>query len=223
MKRLLLLFCIIFAVGNMSPAWSTGDKKPKKPYPTVLVKKAKKVAPKMVKAAPEPATPSISALPDMKEAADSTKTEVSPSTPWQGIVAEQSPVTMVVISPTAPTATPPPANPYLEQASYQVRRPILPALGANPFENLKSAVFLILPDGIGQMHPPLYVKYIEQPKTGYSADQKPILLFQVSCPTKALFGFDTPIIAVLQLGVDGIIDMANAVNILPVELQKVCN
>ena len=224
MKRLLLLFCIIFAVGNMSPAWSTGDKKPKKPYPTVLVKKVKKAAPKIVKAAPEPATPSIAVLPSAGEMATATKTSALPLTPWQAIAAEQPSVTVVVISPTTPTATPPPTNPYLQQASYrETPTQPLPTLGISPLESLKSVALFILPDGIGQMHPPLYVKYIEQPKTGYSADQKPILLFQVSCPTKALFGFDTPIIAVLQLGVDGIIDMANAADILPVELQKVCN
>lgn len=224
MKRRSLLFCIIFASVAINPVWSADDKKPpKKLYPTVLVK-AKKAAPKIAKAAPKPTAPSIAVLPDAGETIATTKTAALPLTPWQAIAAEQPSVTVVVISPTTPTATPPPTNPYLQQASYR-NGPIqpLPTLGMNPFESLKSVALFILPDGIGQMHPPLYIKYIEQPKTGYSADQKPILLFQVSCPTKALFGFDTPIIALLQLGVDQVINMANATDILPIELQKVCS
>jgi hypothetical protein len=151
---------------------------------------------------------------------------------------------MVVINPTPPMATPPPTNPYLMDAPGAPRvasvthgnpylRPAthtdqtpLPSTWLpyiSPFKNLESIALLILPDGIGQMHPPLYVKYIKQPETEYSAGQKPILLFEVSCPTKALFGFDTPVVYVLQLGVDQIIELANSAGILPIELQKVCN
>ncbi len=225
MKRLLLLFCIIFASIAIGSAWSEDGKKPKKPYPTVLVKKAKKAVPKIAKAPPvAPATFSAAALPDAGEMTAPTKAEVLPPTPWQAIAAEQPPVTVVIISPTTPMATPPPTNPYLQQTSYRSSADqSLPMPGASPFESLKSAARLILPDGIGQMHPPLYIKYIEQPRTAYSQNEKPILLFEVSCPTKALFGFDTPIVYAIQLGVDQVIALANTADILPVELQKVCN
>lgn len=225
MKRLLLLFCVIFASVTIGPAWSADGKKPKKLSPTILVKKATKAAPKTVRAPPvKPAASSVAVLSDAREAIAPTKTEALPPTPWQTIAAEQSPVTVVIISPTTPTTTPPPTNPYLQQASYRSSADqSLPMPGASPFESLKSAARLILPDGIGQMHPPLYIKYIKQPKTAYSQNEKPILLFEVSCPTKALFGFDTPIVYAIQLGVDQVIALANTTDILPVELQKVCN
>jgi len=92
---------------------------------------------------------------------------------------------------------------------------VVPASPTNPLGNLKSALFSVLPDGLGQMHPPIFWELIR-------GAGKPLLLVQVSCPTKALFGVDTPVVAVLQLGVDQLIAMANDSNLLPAEIQKVC-
>ncbi|MBP9752101.1 MAG: hypothetical protein KBD19_04620 [Candidatus Moranbacteria bacterium] len=245
MKRLLLLFCVIFASVTIGPAWSADGKKPKKSSPTVLVKKTKKAAPKMVKTPPvKPPASSVAVLPDAKGTVALTKTDSLPPIPWQVIDMEQPSVTTVVISPATPMATSLPTNPYLMdvpdtpkiasvtygnpylQSAIHMDQAPLPSTwlpDTSPFSNLKSAALLILPDGIGRMHLPLYVKYIKQPETEYSAGQKPILLFEVSCPTKALFGFDTPVVYVLQLGVDQIIELTNSAGILPIELQKVCN
>lgn len=231
MKRLLsLLFCIAFASVGINPAWSAEGRKPKKPRPTVVVKR-KAPAPKTA-AIPQtaPATlPVATALPDAGETAAPT--------PRRMIATEPPAVAVIVISPAVPAATSPPANPYLEnvaiamKTSYGIlaQNPYLqPVRYPDPtpptFSNLKLMTLDLLPGGLGHMHPPLYVKYIEQPKSDYPMNQeKPILLFEISCPTKALFGFDTPIVYALQLGLDQVIALANTSGILPIELQKVCN
>jgi hypothetical protein len=82
MKRLLFLFCVIFASITIGSAWSADGKKPKKPYPTVLVKKSKKVAPKVVKTSPvKPSIPSVAVLPDTRKAVAQMKTDSLPPTP----------------------------------------------------------------------------------------------------------------------------------------------
>ena len=131
----------------------------------------------------------------------------------------------IIIAPPKPavviTPLPPPTgNPYLQPILVRpVLNPppivVVPVSDTNPFGNLKSALFSFLPDGIGQMHPPIFWELIR-------GSGKPLLLVQVSCPTKALFGFDTPVVAALQLGVDQIIEIANGTNLLPAEIQKVC-
>jgi hypothetical protein len=218
MKHLLsILFCFVFSIVGINPASSTENKKPKKPRQTVLVKAQKMPAVRPASLAAPAIASSV-----LSDTGKSASTALPP-TPWSVTKTEAPPIlTAAIVSPTIPAATPPPTNPYLPSADYPKPNPPIPKSDTNPFEGLKSIMLFILPDGIGQTHPPLYVKYIGS-QTDSQSGQKPILLFQVSCPTKALFGFDTPPIHMAQLAVDEIIGMINATDILPIELQKVCS
>ena len=90
------------------------------------------------------------------------------------------------------------------------------AILANPLADLKTKVLGFLPDDIGHMRSPIFVELVDQ-----GSGERKLLLVQVLCPTKALLGFDTPPVMLLQLGVDQIIALANA-TVSPVEIQKVC-
>ncbi len=85
------------------------------------------------------------------------------------------------------------------------------------FTVLKTKIFRFLPDGIGQMHKPFFLKFID-PGSG----QRKVLVVQVSCPTKALFGFDTPFVAVIQICADQILEMLNAAEVFPADIKRVC-
>jgi len=242
MKRLLSLFCALIAL-TLTSSPSISEEKGSKPKPpprqAVLVKndaplkyRATKASPRVakpapaknssvpkaaeesaVKTAPIPATETMTAtiLPPAI-----TPSEAAPSARSEAVAVPLTPV--IVIAPILP----PSGNPYLQNV---VARPVFaqqpppnffPAFGS-PYESLKATLAAFLPEGIGQMHPPIYLKFIDQ------GPNRSMLLFQISCPTKALIGIDTPIIAVLQLGVDQVIALVNSTNLLPIEFQKVCS
>lgn len=234
MKRSLLLFGMMFAAST-SLAWGSESVSVK---PSVV----KKYPPaKNLKAEKQPETPTTPAQTVPGQVAVATEAIASapvaapaaaPAAPAQGPLTatadKKAPAVvksaMLIAPPKPPVlfAPVPPqvGNPYLQPVLVQpgVNAPpmvVVPVSEANPLEDLKSAIFSFLPDGAGRMHAPIFWELVKGPG-------KPMLLVQVSCPTKALIGVDTPVVAVLQLGVDQLIGMANDSNLLPAEIQKVC-
>lgn len=239
MKRSVLLLGVVLAlIAPINPVWS-GEKISEKSSVAKKSPPAKKPGatkkPEAARASPETpptqavvpiAAPVVAEQPPMRAsgieagAPSATTAQVLPDKAAEPVVTGA-----IIIAPAKPAVviTPLPAatgNPYLQSVLvHPVLSPqpivVVPVSGANPLGDLKSALFSYLPDGLGRMHAPIYWDLIRGPG-------KPLLLVQVSCPTKALFGFDTPVVAVLQLGVDQLIGIANGSNLLPAEIQKVC-
>lgn len=234
MKRSLLLLGIMLAAST-SLAWSS-EKVSVKPSvvkkyppaknlkavnqpqtPTALAETAPRqaaVATEPIASAPVAAPPAAPTVPAQGPLPPTTDTKAAPVVKSAMLIAPPKP--SVLFAPVPPQA----GNPYLQPVLVRpgVNTPpmvVVPVSEANPLEDLKSAIFSFLPDGAGRMHAPIFWELVKGPG-------KPMLLVQVSCPTKALIGVDTPVVAVLQLGVDQLIEMANDSNLLPAEIQKVC-
>ena len=232
MKRSLFLLGIMLAAST-SLAWSSEKVSAKpsvvKKYPPAKNLKAveqpqaptasAQTAPRQITVTAEPiasapvAAPPVPARP--QEPAPATVVKKAPPVVKSAILIAP-PKPPVVFAPVPPQA----GNPYLQPVLVQpgVNAPpmvVVPVSETNPLADLKAALFSILPDGAGRMYAPIYWELIRGPG-------KPLLLVQVSCPSKALIGVDTPVVAVLQLGVDQLIAMANDSDLLPAEIQKVC-
>jgi hypothetical protein len=167
-----------------------------------------------VASAPVPAPSAVSSILSQGPVPDNAGKTATPVVKSAILIAPPKPP--VVFAPVPAQAGNPNLQPFLVPPG--IKTPpivVVPVSEANPLEALKLALFSFLPDGAGRMHPPIYWELIRGPG-------KPLLLVQVSCPSKALIGIDTPVVAVLQLGVDQLIGLANESNLLPAEIQKVC-
>lgn len=222
MKHSALLIVFMFSLTALiNPTW--GGNLPEKPSAAKKHSTAKKQ-----KAVKKPKTARKSPGTKVQKTGAQTGSKTPSATTAQAIpeiAAEPVVTAAIIVAPPkqAVVYTPlpqPTGNPYLQHVLVQpvILPPpmvVVPISKPNPFENLKPTLFSNLTDGLGQMHPPIYWDLIKGPG-------KPLLLVQVSCPTKALLGFDTPVIAALQLGVDQLLELANKTDLLPAEIQRVC-
>jgi len=59
-------------------------------------------------------------------------------------------------------------------------------------------------------------------KTVYPTGEKPLFVLTLKCPTEAAFGISPPPVKLVHVLVDGAMDGINYTNLLPVNLQQVC-
>jgi hypothetical protein len=242
MKRPLLLGYLLaasFPIATLSPAWAeTGPKEPatskastaKKAKPVARAKSSSKATKKIAK---KSATKTVTAK------APAAKASVVPAAGAATVVASSSASALAGVPavrteanpPVTPTPAPAPApaysNPYL---AYRQQATVSPAqaeaprqysfsIPANAWQGLGQAL-----DNVQSLLPRLPEEgqaILPRIKTVYPTGEKPLVVLTFKCPTE-LIGITTPPIKLLREGITLAMEGVNRSDLLPFNMQQVC-
>ena len=240
MKRPLLLGYLLaasFPIATLSPAWAeTGPKEPatskastaKKAKPVARAKSSSKATKKIAK---KSATKTVTAK------APAAKASVVPAAGAATVVASASASALAGVPavrteanpPVTPTPAPAPAysNPYL---AYRQQATVSPAQAEAPRQNSFSIPanawqgFGQALDNVQSLLPSLPEEgqaILPRIKTVYPTGEKPLVVLTFKCPTE-LIGITTPPIKLLREGITLAMEGVNRSDLLPFNMQQVC-